>query len=57
MTPQALKALRLELGITQKEMAENIGLELRMYQYIEKGKYELSKASAKLAEQIAKAQE
>ena len=52
MNKTELKALRERLGLTQKQMAHKIGLEIRQYQYIEKEGKPLSKASAMLAEQL-----
>ncbi len=54
MTHKELKALRLRLGLTVEAMAEQLGIGWRMYYYIESGERPLSKASAMLAEQMAK---
>ncbi len=39
---ERLKQLRKERGLTQKEMAELLGLKLRAYQYYESGEHEPS---------------
>lgn len=43
MTSAELTALRKELGLTQSQMAEYLGLKLRAYQDLEAGKSEVRK--------------
>lgn len=53
MNNKELRTLRLTLALTQKGMAERLGIGWRMYAYIEAGERPLSKASTMLAEQMA----
>lgn len=43
MTAEELKKLRKKLGLTQKEMAERMGISLRAYQYKEAGQRQISR--------------
>ena len=54
MDNKQLKELRLKLCLTKKGMAERLGINERMYYYVESGEKPLSKASSILAEQLAK---
>lgn len=49
MTPQQLEALRLRMGLTQKQMSVKIGIGRRMYAYVKKGEKKLGNASVLLA--------
>lgn len=49
MTNKELRALRLKLDVTQREMAEKLGVSLPMYSLYETGKAEISKPVQKLA--------
>lgn len=40
MTPEALKAWRKRLGLSQQAAADALGVSLRMYAYYEKGRRE-----------------
>ncbi|KAA5603972.1 helix-turn-helix domain-containing protein [Roseospira marina] len=53
MTRDEMKSLRKSLGLTQTEMAEQIGLTLRAYQALEKGETALRQANALAAERAA----
>lgn len=47
-----IKKIRILLGMTQKEVAENIGITQAMYSYIENGKKKPSKNVAKKIEEL-----
>lgn len=50
MNSQELRKLRLTLDVTQRQMAEKLGVSLPMYSLYETGKTPLSKPVEKLAE-------
>lgn len=43
MTPEELKAKRLELGLTQTQLGERLGVTLRAVQYYEAGQRPISR--------------
>jgi putative transcriptional regulator len=47
-----IKKIRILLGMTQKEVAEKIGITQAMYSYIENGKKMPSKKTAKKIEEL-----
>lgn len=53
MTAEELKALRVMIGITQQEMAQSMGLALRLYQDLESGKKDLKIRHAQTAERAS----
>lgn len=53
LTPSELVALRAELGLTQTEMADEIGLKLRAYQDLEGGKSPIRKLHILAIERVA----
>ncbi|TGP28216.1 XRE family transcriptional regulator [Mesorhizobium sp. M2D.F.Ca.ET.232.01.1.1] len=53
LTPSELVALRAELGLTQTEMADEIGLKLRAYQDLEGGKSPIRKLHTLAIERVA----
>lgn len=52
MTHTELRKLRLKLDITQRQMANKLGVSLPQYSLYERGKTPINKASAMLAEAI-----
>ncbi|MCO6442346.1 MAG: helix-turn-helix transcriptional regulator [Nitrococcus mobilis] len=46
MTAEALRAARQALGLTQKQMAEALGLHWRHYQRLEAGTHKITKRTA-----------
>ncbi len=52
MTSEELRALRLRIDITQKEMADKLGISLPMYSLYERGKTPMSKPVAILAAKL-----
>ena len=53
MNSQELRKLRLMLDVTQKQMAEKLGVSLPMYSLYERGKTLMSKPVAMLAEKLS----
>lgn len=52
MTPQQLKALRLQLGLTQAEMAKRLHISLPLYSLYERDKQKIHERTADLAARI-----
>jgi len=48
MTNEQLKTLRKTLNLTQKQIADELGISKRMYEYLEAGQYNIRPQTIKL---------
>lgn len=53
MDNKQLRELRLKIDVTQKQMADNLGISLPTYSLYERGKKPMSKPVAMLASKLA----